>query len=177
MGFDGAEIKKRRQAAANKKDKSQLSSRTKFYAVFSVLVLAILCYAGASTNKDRPPQVKKAPSKTTAAIHRSGKKAVNIGQRPLTFGSTSQAQELLAVINQHPNKVDYSVTYSTEKDIVVIGCNFDKNILARMHNFADGHGTAESWRGHLLYRLESAAAGGSLNDTPSGKSPGTMARF
>jgi hypothetical protein len=101
---------------------------------------------------------------------RSGKSETNLGTRPLTYGSQEQARDMIAAIAQDPGKAEYSVSYSTEIDAVVIGADFTKDVLARVHQKRDGHGTTESWRGYIMDRLRSASAGGSLNDTPGGKS-------
>ena len=97
--------------------------------------------------------------------------------RSLTFGSRGQARELLNLIDQHPGKAEYRISHRTESDVVVFGADFTLDLLVRVHRRNDDHGTGETWKGYALERLRSAAAGGSLNDTPLGKSPGTFETF
>jgi hypothetical protein len=110
------------------------------------------------------------PKSTTSSAGRSGKAEVNLGIRPVVYGSQAQAQDLLNVMDQQPSKASYNVAYETEIDAVVIGADFTKDVLARVHQKHDGHGSTEVWHGYILERLRSAASGGSLNDTPAGKS-------
>jgi hypothetical protein len=117
------------------------------------------------------------PPTTTAPAGRSGEAEVNLGPRPVDFGSRGQARELLALIEQQPGRASYSIAYTTDIDVVVFGCDFSKNVLVRVHRRLDNHGSSETWRGYLLDRLRSAAAGGSLNDTPDGESGGTFDTF
>ncbi len=93
----------------------------------------------------------------------------DLGQKTISFGSQHQAKELLRIIDIFKNKTEYQISYTTSDDIVIFGCDFTRNILLRTHNERDGHGKVEKWQGHILYRLKSAATGGSLNDTPDGK--------
>ena len=108
----------------------------------------------------------------------AGAKATSyLGEQSFAFGSHNQALALLQLMENVPDANEYQISYQTGSEIVLFGCDVSKNVLIRMHNRQDGHGTAESWAGHIRHRLESAAAGGSLNDTPAGKAPGTFNTF
>lgn len=91
--------------------------------------------------------------------------------------SRGQASKILSMMEQRPNRSGYTITYSTAADTVVFGCDIRKRTIVRIHQRPDGTGTAETWSGYVVDRLQSAAAGGSLNDAPTGKSPGTLKPF
>ncbi len=110
-------------------------------------------------------------------IIRQGSAKRNLGLLSMTIGTQKQASHLLQLIEDEQKKIDYQITYSTDTDVVVFGCNFDKNMIIKTHNQAGGHGTAETWRGHIISRLTSAYNGGSLNQTPSGTITGTFHKF
>lgn len=113
----------------------------------------------------------------TSVVARSGKSDIVLGRRPIDFGTRGQAQELLALMDRQPRLAGYSVAYETDVDGVAFGCDFTKDVIIRVHTTRDGHGTGERWSGSIEYRLRSAASGGSLNDTPNGKSFGTFESF
>lgn len=119
-----------------------------------------------------PPTTVQRPVQQTAppATRGSGKAQSSLGTRPIDFGSRGQALALLALMEEQPGRVEYSVSYETTVDAVVVGADFNTGILARVHVRPDGKGSAERWRGYIRERLRAAAAGGSLNDTPAGKS-------
>ncbi|PID55427.1 hypothetical protein CSB45_16075 [candidate division KSB3 bacterium] len=108
---------------------------------------------------------------------RSGSIDKHLGVQSIDFGSKKQAQTLLDFIESEPSKSEYRLIYVTEIDLVIFGCDFNKGVLFRVHQRKGNHGTQEGWQGYILERLESAAEGGSLNDTPSGKIPGIYETF
>lgn len=117
------------------------------------------------SRKPEPPLIPK------------GEININLGRRGWGFGSTGQAKELLAVIKKYPKKASYTITYQTDVDTVVFGCDFNKDAIVRIHQDYKGGGTGESWKGYVMDRLKNASKGGSLNDTPEGKIQGTMKGF
>lgn len=138
----------------------------------AALVVFIL-WAWPSPNDEKHPQ---APKQKVSATSRSAVE-VNLGYLPAPLTSQDQATTLLDLIAKNPGRNPYQLTYKTADNVVIFGCNLDKNIIVRMHNYNDGSGSAESWHGNVRYRLQQAAAGNSLNDTPGGNSPGTFTRF
>jgi len=102
---------------------------------------------------------------------------INLGYKGLEFGSSGQAAAMLQLIQSTPGQRRYDVLYTTEKDIVVLAWDLQKDILIRMHDTKDNHGSSEKWSGDILYRIKSASDGGSLNDTQQGKKPGTFEVF
>lgn len=107
----------------------------------------------------------------------SGEATVDLGRKSLSFGSAEQARALLGLMERQPGKASYQITYQTSGDVVIFGLDRNKDTIARLHQRMNGTGTGERWTGHVDHRLHSAASGGSLNDTPGGKSPGTIERF
>jgi hypothetical protein len=101
----------------------------------------------------------------------------DLGVRNPSFGSAGQASAMLALINQHPHQRTYQVSYSTEDDTVFLECDIAMDTIIRVHKRRNGTGTTEKWQSEALYRLKTAAKGGSLNDTRKGKSAGTITNF
>jgi hypothetical protein len=113
----------------------------------------------------------------TAVPAPHGDLEVDLGTRDL-FGSEGQASELLALIGrQHYVPVTYRIRYRTEVDTVRLSANLRDGVLLREHHELGGRGSREVWSGYVLERLENAARGGSLNDTPVGKSVGMFTRY
>ena len=108
---------------------------------------------------------------------RSGEAKIDIGTRSVGYGTVGQAKELLATIKKHPNKSVYQISYRTSADTLVFGCDFAKDTITRVHYYKDGRRIREAWQGFILDRLKNGADGGSLNDTPRGKSQGTFESF
>lgn len=101
----------------------------------------------------------------------------DLGVRNPSFGSAGQAATMLALINEHPHQRKYQVSYKTDDDTVFLECDIAMDTITRVHKRRNGTGTAEKWQGEALYRLKTAAKGGSLNDTRKGKSAGTITNF
>jgi hypothetical protein len=158
---------------AGRRAKSSSGLSTGCLVAFILMLLSIAGLFGISNSVALPTAARSTPP----VAGRSGTAQVDLGRQSIDFGSQRQARELLALIEQQPEKASYNVAYTTDIDAVVIGCDFSKDIVARVHMRPDNHGTAETWAGYLLDRLKSAAAGGSLNDTPTGKIGGTFETF
>lgn len=102
---------------------------------------------------------------------------LKLGKQGTDFGASQQAAALLKLIEANPGSAQYRITYYTDSDVIVFGCNLEKDILLRFHSDLAGHGTSEEWHGHILYRIKDAVAGGSLDNTPEGKLIGSVERF
>lgn len=107
----------------------------------------------------------------------AGPVTFDIGKQSPSFGSSDQAAALNKLMAGQPRQSNYQITYTTTDDVVIFGCDLDKDVIARIHQKQNGHGTMEKWNGHVLYRIKNAANGGSLSDTPNGKSPGSFQQF
>lgn len=92
-------------------------------------------------------------------------------------GSTAQSTALLNLVENNPGYTDYQVSKALADEVIVFGCNMEKMVLIRIHQRRNGTGTQEMWRDHIIYRLNASRGGGSLNDTPQGKIPGSMQSF
>ena len=101
----------------------------------------------------------------------------DLGVRNVSFGSLGQARALLSLIKDNPHRFKYQINYKTEAGRVVFSCDVSMDTITRLHKQKDGSGTVETWSGSALFRLWAAAKGGSLNDTPQGKSAGTLSNF
>jgi len=123
------------------------------------------------------PTMTPSMSQPTEEVYRSGEATKSLGHLPTDFGSEGQVQELLKLMEKNPGKVDYQIDYQTDVDVVLFGCNFEKDVIIRIHQGKDGHGSQEMWQGYIIERLNNAASGGSLNDTPEGKKLGTFEAF
>lgn len=108
------------------------------------------------------------PAKPTP---RSGEAYQNLGVQSFGYGSTNQAKSLLALMSAQPGKADYAIEYQTDAGNILFGANFDQDVILRLLETPEGHATKEIWTGYIMERLQAAAAGGSLNDTPAGKIP------
>jgi hypothetical protein len=101
----------------------------------------------------------------------------HLGQKSAGFGSSAQSKALLSLMSDHPKETEAKITYTTDIDVVVFGFSRDNDNLIRVHQKRDGSGTTEVWSGDIVFRLNKAAEGGSLNDTSQGKKPGTFSTF
>lgn len=160
-------------------------------AIVIALVACAVCFCGTTTllvflnpTNQRVYQniladLNEGPARDTPtlAIVRSGEARRDLGQQPVDFGSVDQARELLSLIEEESNRADYQIVYQTEDDAVVFGCNFEEDVIVRIHQRPDGSGSQEAWQGYIMERLTSAASGGSLNDTPEGEIFGTFESF
>ncbi len=107
----------------------------------------------------------------------TGKISRGLGHKPSGIGSAEQAAELLRLISEFDGKSRYEISYTSDGDSVVFGCDMPKQLIVRIHQRIDGSGSQESWTGDVLYRLQSATGSGTLNDTPTGKRPVTVQYF
>lgn len=101
----------------------------------------------------------------------------DLGNKGISFGSSEQAAALSSLIKENPGANRYQISYTTDLDVVIFGCDLSSDVIIRLHNKPDGHGSSETWSGDIMHRLFSAAGGGSLNDTPDGKKPGSFQSF
>lgn len=106
-----------------------------------------------------------------------GTVTVDLGQKRVAFGSSSQASELLTLISDTPGQGKYTITFTDDNGRTEISCDFNTGKLVRTKNYSSGKNTIEGWSGDILYRIKSAAENGSFNDTSSGKQYGTMRSY
>lgn len=107
-----------------------------------------------------PSQVEKRTGKAKKHLGYIAKAA------GVAYGYERDAQELLDLIEERPGKATYIVSYTTEDVAVVFACELNEGLLVRVEKDFHGERREEEWRGYVIDRLESAAEGGSLNDSP-----------
>ena len=103
--------------------------------------------------------------------------AAKLGRQGAGFGPAQQAAALQQLIEANPGAAQYRITFYTDNEVVVFGCNLEKDIVLRIQSDLDGHGQSEEWSGHSLYRLQEAAAGRPLENTPEGRMPAVVEQF
>lgn len=87
-----------------------------------------------------------------------------------------QAQNLLALVNSQPGKERYTITYKIGRTRYTFIIDFRDDALMRLEK-TGSHGKNEYWTGYPMERLKSAAEGGSLAETPEGRSPARVYEF
>jgi len=148
-----------------KMDEKQKELATQGFVILGAVILCIVWYLW-PTGSDQAAEY--IPPQTATPIY-SGSIKQDLGMQS-SFGSENQAIALLDLIDRNQDKADLQISYTTDMDTVIFGCNLNKKAIIRLHTRPDGHGNSEVWIGDVLYRLKTTAAGKSLNDTPSGKS-------
>lgn len=102
---------------------------------------------------------------------------VNLGKKGPDFGAAGEASAILHLLRTRPGASRYEAAYVTANGEVVVHCDFEHEVIVRTITRRDGHGVSETWSRHTLFRLQKAASGGSLNDSPEGKLYGTLSSF
>lgn len=120
-------------------------------------------------------QISQSSNSPGATVNGTSIKQVLINQE--FEGSTAQSTALMELIENNPQYIDYQVSKELVGETILFGCNMEKKALIRIHQRKDGTGSQEMWRDHIIYRLNSSKGGGSLNDTPQGKIPGSFQAF
>lgn len=101
----------------------------------------------------------------------------NLGLKGPGFNPAGQAAAILQLIREKPGANRYELYFKTSDHEVVFSCDLEEQKIDLTRTYPDGHGTLERWSGHSLYRLENAAGGGSLDNTPEGKLFRTLKTF
>ena len=112
----------------------------------------------------------------------NGKTKKNLIQEQITHtvsvaslpGTQEEAEKLVNLILAHPNRSSYQLTLEHRFETTLLECNLEDEILHRAHIRPGKKITHEFWEGYVMPRLHTAAMGGSLNDTPNGKIPGSF---
>lgn len=99
---------------------------------------------------------------------------ITLGTYPGTVGEAAQLLELMA---NEPGHGRYTLTFSVPGEIIVFGCDLNRQRLVRIHQRPGDHGSREMWTDYIVERLQDAARGKSLNYTPAGNLPGSHDTF
>jgi len=75
---------------------------------------------------------------------------------------------LLALLTREPGKNLYEIDYHADGAAIAFAYSRGDDILTREQRGADGHGERSVWTGNGVDRLQGAAAGATLSDTPEG---------
>lgn len=98
-----------------------------------------------------------------SSLSRTGTLDFDLGTRTDSYGSTWQAKELLTKIQQNPSVASFRMsakdTTGARVDLLV---DLRADDLTRTHSDT---GKTERWHGDVMKRLQSAARGGTFNDT------------
>ncbi len=124
--------------------------------------------------KDEPQGSISDPWTVDETFH---KVSATLAKGLFTTDSPTQAALLLKLIEQYPQKSDYRITVENNGIISIFGYETSSATLKRLNQYPSGSGNVETWKYYVMDRLKNATAGGSLNDTPEGKLPGTYRNF
>lgn len=163
-------------------DNEQRTSALTTFFVIGLIFLAGIWWGWGKVFPDKPeikpvkieihsPASEFKATKKTAVADRRGSTARDLGKQSAMLGSSDQAAALVQLMEENPGMVDYKITFETNAGMVLFWCNFEKDVIIRIHTRPNGHGSTEKWVGYIEERLAAGAAGHSLNDTPKGKIP------
>jgi len=140
-------------------DRPKLLTRSRILALILGCVSLGLLYLIVFQLDEPKPEIPAAPPQKPGQV-----KAAD----PQT---AAQARSLLEFIEANPGRGRYTITKRTEQGVVVLGCDFDREVLSRVLQKADGSQIQEVWRGFIMERLQGATSGKSLDHTPEGLKP------
>ena len=146
-------------------------------AVIMALVAAWLTLMPATRPQAAAPPLATPTTAAAQTATRAGEAKADLGTQSIGFGSQRQAQALLALIDREPGKATYNISYQTNADVVVLGVDLVRNVLVRVHQEPNNRGRSETWTGYPVDRLRNGARGGSMSDTPAGKSFGDFRTY
>jgi hypothetical protein len=135
-----------------------ISART----IAIVLVLIALVAGGVTVwalNQSRAEE--KPPANGQQAV-------LSLGELPSIMPQSEEATLLLALLTREPGKTHYEIDYRTGGVTVAFAYSPGSDIVTREQRGTDGHGEKSVWTGYGADRLQGAAAGATLSDTPDG---------
>ncbi|MFW5734231.1 MAG: hypothetical protein ACOCWR_04135 [Oceanidesulfovibrio sp.] len=87
-----------------------------------------------------------------------------------------QARDLLDLVYSQPGKDRYTITYMIGRTRHTFIADLRDDALMRLEKTGP-HGKNEYWVGYSMERLENAAEGGSLAETPEGRDPARVYEY
>lgn len=87
--------------------------------------------------------------------------------RPGDISNAALAADLLKLIKRDPNRGRYTISRRVPEGTLLFGADLDLDVIFRIVRGNDGSERRDRWIGHITYRLQSAAAGGSLDSVPA----------
>jgi hypothetical protein len=142
-----------------------------------LIIFAFIGYLFSKGTKTTDKPFENVGMQSIEKMNASEELKIDIGQQQRTFGESEQAKTLLSLIENNPGKRGYQISYQVAGDSIVFSCDLTSGNLVRKYRYPSGHGIGERWSGTIIYRLKSASGGESLDDTPTGKMPGTAQAF
>ena len=79
-----------------------------------------------------------------------------------------EATLLLTLVTREVGKTLYEIDYHAGGSTITFALSSGDDNLTREETHSDGHGQRTVWTGYGLERLQGAAAGATLSDTPDG---------
>ena len=129
----------------------------------AIVVLLVALLAGGMTvwllscsrSEDKPPS-------------NSQQATLSLGELPSVMPQSEEATLLLALVTREPGKTLYEIDYHAGGSTIAFAYSPGDDTLTREQRDADGHGERSVWTGNGVDRLQGAAAGATLSDTPEG---------
>jgi hypothetical protein len=81
---------------------------------------------------------------------------------------SEEATLLLALVTREAGKTLYGIDYHADGSTITFAFSPGGDTLTREESRSDGHGERTVWVAYGLERLQGAAAGATLSDTPDG---------
>lgn len=113
----------------------------------------------ASQNQTAPGQAASAPTGPPAQAAPQN--------RPGDISNAALAADLLKLIERDPNRGRYTISRRVPDGTLLFGADLDLDVIFRIVRGNDGSERRDRWIGHITHRLQSAAAGGSLDSVPA----------
>ncbi|MFW5735518.1 MAG: hypothetical protein ACOCWR_10700 [Oceanidesulfovibrio sp.] len=117
---------------------------------------------GAVMDDPLEPPLPKDPAEPNAAA--PGEPPEWDLREPLS--NASLAADLLELIKRDPDRGRYTISRKVEGGTLLFGADLDLDVIFRIYRGDDGAERRDRWIGHITHRLQSAAAGGSLDAVP-----------
>ena len=91
-----------------------------------------------------------------------------LGELPSVMPQSEEATLLLALVTREPGKTLYEIDYRADGSTITFAFSPGSDTLTREQRGGDGHGTRSVWATYGVERLQGAAAGATLSETPDG---------
>jgi hypothetical protein len=129
----------------------------------TIVLLLIAILAGGVTvwTLSRSRSQQKPPVNSQQAL-------LSLGELPSVMPQSEEATLLLALVTREPGKTLYEIDYRSGDSTVAFAYSPSTDTITREQKSTDGHGERSVWMGHGVDRLQGAAAGATLSDTPDG---------
>ena len=131
-------------------------------AAVVVSLVVILVAAGVTVWALHRPQAE------TQSATNAQQAVLPLGELPSLMPQSEEATLLLALVTREPGKTLYEIDYHAEGATITFAYSPPNDTLTREQRSGDGHGTMSVWATYGVERLQGAAAGATLSETPDG---------